>query len=236
MPTMGLFRRMLPVDPKNRAVAEAEDAAVGGDQPVAGAVGRRRHADDRLVQVLAAHGAEEAGVAEAEDAAVGGHQPVPVRARRHGHADHGLVETDAAGAAPEAGVAEVEDAAVGGHEAVAVAAVEVAAEAVVVGRGRRRDALRVGHGDVDAEGVRGVGRDDRDGGLASAATIRPAPADPNVTEVALAKPPPMIVMAPPPATGPVFGLTAATDGHPSAPCRAMDRSWSTGVPSPLAGS
>ncbi len=67
-------------------------------------------------------------------------------------------------------------------------------------------------------------------------TIWPAPAEPNVTEVALAKPPPAMVMAPPPPTGPVLGLTDATDGHPSAPCRAMDRFWSTGVPRPLARS
>ena len=66
--------------------------------------------------------------------------------------------------------------------------------------------------------------------------MRPAPTDPKVTEVALANPPPSIVMAPPPLTGPVSGLTAATDGHPSAPCSAMARFWSTGVPSPLAGS
>ena len=43
-------------------------------------------------------------------------------------------------------------------------------------------------------------------------------------------------MAPLPLTGPVSGLTAATDGQPSAPCSAMARFWSTGVPSPLAGS
>ena len=50
----------------------------------------------------------------------------------------------------------------------------------------------------------------------------------------MAKPPPLIVMGPLPATGPVLGLTDATEGHPSAPCRARDRFWSTGVPSPLA--
>ena len=54
--------------------------------------------------------------------------------------------------------------------------------------------------------------------------------------MALANPPPSIVMAPLPAIGPVFGLTASTEGHPSAPCRAMARFWSTGVPRPLAGS
>ena len=52
----------------------------------------------------------------------------------------------------------------------------------------------------------------------------------------MANPPPSIVMAPLPVTGPVSGLTAATDGHPSAPWRAMARFWSTGVPRPLAAS
>ena len=53
--------------------------------------------------------------------------------------------------------------------------------------------------------------------VAVCATMRPPPTDPNVTEVALPNPPPEIVMAPLPLTGPVSGLTAATDGHPSAP-------------------
>ena len=57
-----------------------------------------------------------------------------------------------------------------------------------------------------------------------------------MTDVALAKPPPKIVMAPLPLTGPVFGLTAATEGQPSAPWSAMARFWSTGVPRPLAAS
>ena len=64
----------------------------------------------------------------------------------------------------------------------------------------------------------------------------PVPTDPNVTAVALAKPPPLIVMAPPPWAGPVSGPTDATDGHPSAPCSATERFWSTGVPRPLAAS
>ena len=67
-------------------------------------------------------------------------------------------------------------------------------------------------------------------------TIWPVPAEPNVTALALRKPPPEIVMAPPPLCGPVLGLTDATEGHPSAPCSAMARFWSTGVPSPLAAS
>src|SRR4029077_663770 len=109
--------------------AEGEDAAVGGDQPVAAAVGGGGHADDGLVEVEAAGGAVEPGVAEGEDAAVGGDEPVvapgggggpaggagelvaaPVGGG--GHADDGLVEVEAAGGAVEPGVAEGEDAAV----------------------------------------------------------------------------------------------------------------------------
>ncbi len=66
--------------------------------------------------------------------------------------------------------------------------------------------------------------------------MRPLPTDPNVTDVALANPPPNTVMAPLPVTGPVFGLSDATDGQPFAPCKAMARFWSTGVPSPVAAS
>ena len=143
-------------------VAEAEDAAVGGHKPVAAAVRRGRHAHDRLVEVSPAHGAEEAGIAVVEDAAVGRNQPVTVRARRVGHSHHRLVQAQGAGTPVEAGVPEVEDPPVGGDEAVPVPAVEIAAEAEVIGRRLRRHALRVGDGDVDAPGVRRVGRDDGD--------------------------------------------------------------------------
>ena len=57
-----------------------------------------------------------------------------------------------------------------------------------------------------------------------------------MTEVASASPPPKTVTAPPPATGPVFGDTADTEGHPSPPWRATLRFWSTGEPRPLAAS
>ena len=67
---------MPPVEPQNLRVAEGEDAAVGGHQPVAAAVGRRRHAHDRLVERDASRRAPELRAAEGEDAAVGGHQPV----------------------------------------------------------------------------------------------------------------------------------------------------------------
>ena len=51
MPSMGSLRWMEPVDPWNERVAVAEDATVGGDEPVAGTGGRGRHADHRLVEV-----------------------------------------------------------------------------------------------------------------------------------------------------------------------------------------
>ena len=51
MPTMGLLRRMPPVEPWNAASPKAEDAAVGRHQPVAPAVGGGGDADDGTVQV-----------------------------------------------------------------------------------------------------------------------------------------------------------------------------------------
>ena len=51
-------------------VAVGEDAAVLGDEPVAAAVRGRGHADDGLVEGLAAAGSVEVGVAVGEDAAV----------------------------------------------------------------------------------------------------------------------------------------------------------------------
>ena len=92
--------------------------AVGGDQPVAAAVRRRRHADDRLVQRLATHRAVELGVAEGEDPAVGGDQPVPPPVGVGRHADDRLVQRHGPGRAVELGVAEGEDPAVGGDQPV----------------------------------------------------------------------------------------------------------------------
>ena len=51
MPTMGALSADGARAPVEAGVAVGEDAAVGGHEPVALAVGRRRHADDRLVQV-----------------------------------------------------------------------------------------------------------------------------------------------------------------------------------------
>src|SRR5207244_4421098 len=75
-------------------VAEAEDPAVGGHEPVAVAGRGGGHADDGLVEVDAPGGAEERGVAVAEDPAVPSHEPVAV-SRTGGHApDDRLVEAD----------------------------------------------------------------------------------------------------------------------------------------------
>ena len=83
-------------DARQRAVvpgvAEGEDAAVRGHQPVAPAVTGGRHAHHRLVQVHRPGGAEEAGVAEGEDPAVAGDLPVPLVVRRGRHGDHRLVQ------------------------------------------------------------------------------------------------------------------------------------------------
>ena len=101
MPTMGWLRLMLPVEPWKRGVAEGEDAAVAGDEPVAVAGGCCGHADDGLVELDGAGGAEEAGVAEGEDAAVAGDEPVAVAGGVGRHADDGLVECDGAGGSVE---------------------------------------------------------------------------------------------------------------------------------------
>ena len=80
MPTMGASRWAcwLGTEPWKGAPAEAEDAAVGADQPVApGAVGVGRDADDGSgrVGVLAGQRAEERGASHGEDATVGSDQP-----------------------------------------------------------------------------------------------------------------------------------------------------------------
>ncbi len=79
MPTTGRFRCIDRPWSRGRRLAVGEDAAVRGHQPVPAPVGGGGHAHDGLVQVPAAHGAEEGGVAVGEDAAVRGHQPVARR-------------------------------------------------------------------------------------------------------------------------------------------------------------
>src|SRR5229473_2140165 len=75
-------------------VAEGEDAAVGGDEPVALRVGGGGHAPDRLAEAERPGGAEEARVAEGEDAAVGGDEPVALRVGGGGHAHDRLAEAE----------------------------------------------------------------------------------------------------------------------------------------------
>jgi hypothetical protein len=58
-------------------VAKAEDATIGGDEPIPTKVGGLGHADDRLVEDDAARRAEEGGVPKGKDAAVRGDQPIP---------------------------------------------------------------------------------------------------------------------------------------------------------------
>src|SRR5439155_10557555 len=65
-----------PGGAEEAGVAEAEDPAVGGDEPVALSGGAGGSSHDRLVEGDALGGAEGAGVAEAEDPAVGGVEPV----------------------------------------------------------------------------------------------------------------------------------------------------------------
>ena len=73
--------------------------------------------------------------------------------------------------------------------------------------------------------------------VADCATMRPAPADPNVTAVALPKPPPTIVMAPGAADRPRVGTDGGHRRAPLArPAAPGVRFWSTGVPRPLAAS
>src|SRR5581483_11220117 len=73
-------------------VAEGEDAAVGGHQPVALAGGGRDERLDRGVEPGAAHRAVEPGVAEGEDAAVAGHHVVALARGRRDRVEDGPVE------------------------------------------------------------------------------------------------------------------------------------------------
>src|SRR5207302_1663272 len=80
----GLHQGQVPRRAVEPRVTEGEDAAVAGDQPVAGATGCRGHADDGLVQAHGAGRSVEACVTEGEDAAVRRHHPVPGAAGRRG--------------------------------------------------------------------------------------------------------------------------------------------------------
>ena len=72
------------------ASPKREDAAVTGHEPVALAVGRRGHADDRLVQMDGTGRTVKARVTEGEDPAIAGHEPVALPVRSRCHADDRL--------------------------------------------------------------------------------------------------------------------------------------------------
>ena len=74
---MGLFKWMAARRAEEAGVSEAEDPAVGGDQPVAVAVRGGGDPHDGLVEDDVAGRAEEAGGTEVEHPAIGGDQRVP---------------------------------------------------------------------------------------------------------------------------------------------------------------
>src|SRR5436305_334934 len=80
---------------EKRGVAEAEDAAVAGGEPVGVGGWGGGHGDDGLVEVEVAGGSVEGGVAKGEDAAVAGGEPVAVPRWAHGGAHETLVRYDA---------------------------------------------------------------------------------------------------------------------------------------------
>ena len=111
------------MDPAGGAVehgiAEAEDPAVGSDEPVALAGDRRRHADDRLVEPQVAGRPVEAGGAEGEHASVPAQEPVPLARRVPGEADDRSVQSLPDGAARVGQIAERDDLAQSGRDPVA---------------------------------------------------------------------------------------------------------------------
>src|SRR2546421_6087746 len=72
-------------------VAESEDAAAGGHEPVALAGRGGGHAHDRLVEMEGPGGAEEAGTSVVEDPAVRRDQPVALAGRGGGNAHDRVV-------------------------------------------------------------------------------------------------------------------------------------------------
>ncbi len=84
-------------------VTEGEDAPVGGDQPVAPAVGCGRHSHHRSIEGETTGRTVEGGVTEGEDAPVSGNVqvPLPVGGRRHPH--DGLVEMTGGGLRQDTG-------------------------------------------------------------------------------------------------------------------------------------
>ena len=120
---MRWFSGLPPMEPENFRVAVAEDAAVGGHEPVATTVRGGGHAHDGLVEVDAAGAAVELGIAEAEDPPVRGNEPVAAAIRGGRHADDRFVQWFAAHGAVELHVAEGEHATVRGHLPVSAAVI-----------------------------------------------------------------------------------------------------------------
>ena len=90
--------RLVQMDGTRRAVerriAEREDAAITGGEPVAHSVGCRGNADDWLIQVDGPSRSVELGIAVGEDAAVTGDEPVALTVRRGRHGNDRLGEFD----------------------------------------------------------------------------------------------------------------------------------------------
>ena len=102
-------------------IAEGEDPAVRGDQPVAAAGCRTGQSDHRRVESQPARGSVEDRVAEGEDSAVRGDQPVAAAGRRGRHVDDRGVEPLATHRSIKCGVTVGEDPAVRGDQPVAAA-------------------------------------------------------------------------------------------------------------------
>ena len=94
MPTIGWLSLIAAGRAVEVRVAEAEDAAVARDEPVAVTGRCRRHADDRAVERDVPGRAEVRRISRGEHAAVGRDTPGALPARRGGHADDRCVERE----------------------------------------------------------------------------------------------------------------------------------------------
>ena len=116
MPTMGWLSAMAARRAVEGGVAVGEDATVGGDQPVALAVGGRRHPHDGPVEGQRARRAVEGGVAVGEEPAAGRPEHVGLRRGQHrdqraqdehDRRDDGASETELPCPEPQHGVGSV---------------------------------------------------------------------------------------------------------------------------------
>src|SRR5262245_2683051 len=110
---------------RSRAVeggsAERQHATVGGEEPVAVALGVEVSRHDRSVERLPGHATLELGGTEREHASVLGDEQVAVVLRAHGHVADGRSQLLAAHRAEEPGIAIAEHATVSSDDVVAVA-------------------------------------------------------------------------------------------------------------------